>query len=361
MRIVILSQETEKPPLCLMVEPGGGIAWRRLHSGDAAGEGETVLVVPGLEAAARWLHLPTRNASQARAAARLQWEDQNALPGEALHLALGPLEEDGHRLVVAVAQARMQEWLDMARQHGVTPDLVLPDYLALPESGDGEAMAARMPDGHAILRGVRLAFACESELLPALLGDRPVKSLDSVAAARLMSESARAPAINLLQGDFAVRQAGWRDGRRLRRVAMLAALLLASPVLLSLGAGVRLDLAAQGLRADSLAAAAAVAPGDDPLAALAQEARRTELAAGGGPMGLVAGLAAALEAEADLQLEGLELAADGAIMAGLRHASPEELDALTALLRRRGIMVTVARSRPEAGRIISDLRLGGAS
>src|SRR5688572_20361081 len=121
MRIVILPQEPQRPPLCLTVDEDGTAAWRKLHADDTAQSPQTwtALVVPGIEAAARWLHLPTRNAGQALAAARLQWEDEVALGSDGLHLSLGPMEEDGYRLVVAVSRERMRDWLEEARQLGV--------------------------------------------------------------------------------------------------------------------------------------------------------------------------------------------------------------------------------------------------
>jgi len=359
MRIVILPQEPGKAPLCLTVDDSGTSAWRKLHPDEAPDNGTTALVVPGIEASARWLHLPTRQAAQALAAARLQWEDESALSDEALHLALGPLEEDGHRLAVAVARERMQVWLEEARAFGVEPDLVIPDHLALPEPLDGETQAARMPDGTAIVRGPRLAFACEIDMLPALLGERKVTSLDPALAARLMAQAVRHPAINLLQGAFAARRSEWHRDRRVLRIAILAGLLLLSPLLLRLGEGVHLHFAAQGLRSDSIAAAAQIAPGNDPVAALAERARRVELATGGGPAGAMTQLLAALEASADLQLEGMTVAHDGAVTASLRHASPAELDALAASLRSKGVVMAVAASRPDAGRTVSDIRLGG--
>jgi general secretion pathway protein L len=361
MRIVILPQEQGKAPLCLTMDDSGTTAWRRLHPGEAWDGGPTTLVVPGIEVSARWLHLPTRHAAQALAAARLQWDDESALPSEALHLALGPLEEDGHRLAVAVARERLQSWLEDARQAGVVPDLVIPDHLALPEPLDGETQAARMPDGTAIVRGPRLAFACEIDMLPALLGERPVKSLDPTLAARLMAQAVRHPAINLLQGAFAARRSEWHRDRRMLRIAILAGLLLLSPFLLRLGEGLVLHFAAQGLRSDSVAAAAQIAPGKDPVASLAERARRVDLAGGGGPASAMAQLLAALEAHADLQLEGMTVQDDGAVTAMLRHASPAELEALAASLRTRGVAMTVAASRPDAGRTVSDIKLGGAS
>lgn len=363
MRVVILSQEPQRAPLCLTVNEDGAAAWCKLHAGDALeiGQAWTVLVVPGIEAVVRWQHLPTRNVGQALAAARLQWEDEVALGADGLHLALGALEEDGHRLVVAVSQERMQAWLEEARQHGVEPDLVIPDHLALPEPDDGDVLAAWTQEGGAIVRGRRLAFACENDMLPALLGDRPVKNCDPAGAARLMADSLRDPAVNLLQGEFAPRrQAG--DGR-LVRIAILAGLLLLSPVLLRLGEALDLHFSAGRLRSETLAAAqqaVSAGAGGDPIAALAQRARQLDLTSSGGPAGRIAHFYAALESRADIQLESLRLTQDGGFAMSLRHSSPAELESLAAALRPVGLSLAVEGTRPDGGRSVSEVRVGGA-
>ncbi|HJR56811.1 MAG TPA: type II secretion system protein GspL [Rhizomicrobium sp.] len=361
MRIVILSQEPQRAPLCLTVDEDGAAAWRKLHADDATESRQvwTALVVPGIEAAARWLHLPTHNAAQALAAARLQWEDEVALGGDGLHLALGPLVEDGHRLVVAVSRERMQAWLEEAWQHGVEPDLVIPDHLALPEPEDGDVLAAWTPEGVVIVRGRRLAFACENDILPALLGDRPVKNCDPAAAARLMADGLRDPAVNLLQGEFAPRRQAW-DGR-LVRIAILAGLLLLSPVLLRLGEALDLHFAAGRLRSETLAAAQQAVPagaGGDAIAALAQRARQLDIASGGGPAGRIAHFYAALESRADIQLESLRLTQDGGLAISLHHPSPAELESLAAALRPVGLSTAVEGTRPDGGRSVSEVRVG---
>ena len=362
-RIVILSQEPQRAPLCLTLDEDGTAAWRKLHPDDEKDwQGRTALVVPGIEATARWLHLPTRNMAQALAAARLQWEDETALGAETLHLALGPLEEDGHRLAVAVSRDRMRAWLDEARRHGVAPDLVIPDHLALPEPEDDQALMAGMPDGIAIVRGRRLAFACESGMLPALLGNRSVTACDPATAARLMAAGVTRPAVNLLQGEFAARATDWHRDRRYLRAAILAALLLLSPVLLQLGDALRLHFAAGALRAQTLAAAEAAVPagaGGDAIAVLARAARQRELASGGGPAGRIAHFYAALESRADIQLESLKLTPEGGLAASLRHTSPGELESLAAALRSAGLPMLVDGTRPDGGRSVSDIRLGG--
>jgi general secretion pathway protein L len=362
MRIVILSQEPQKAPLCLTLDEEGTAAWRKLHPEDEVEwRGRTALVVPGIEATARWLHLPTHNMAQALAAAQLQWEDETALGADALHLALGPLEADGHRLAVAVSRERVQAWLDEARRHGVEPDLVIPDHLALPEPEDDQTLMAGMPDGIAILRARRLAFACESGMLPALLGDRAVTACDPAAAARLMATGVTQPAVNLLQGEFSPRRKELYRDRRYLRAAILAALLLLSPVLLQLGDALRLHFATGALRAETLAVAEAAVPasaGGDAIAALMQRARQLELASGGGSAGRIAHFYAALESRPDIQLESLKLTPEGGLAASLRHTLPGELESLAAALRPAGLTLVVEGTRLDGGRSVSDIRLG---
>src|SRR5690606_23287476 len=142
------------------------------------------------------------------------------------------------------------------------------------------------------------------------------------------------PSVNLLQGDFAVRRQGRWLERGPVRLALLAGLLLASPVLITLGQALQLYVSAQGLRVESAAQAASVLPREasggasarDPVPALREQLRQRDLASGGGPVGQVAALFSALESMADIQLEGLTVTADGALRVSLRHATAADLD-----------------------------------
>jgi len=337
--------------------------WRKLHPGDGGEDLDqwTVLIVPGIEVTARWLHLPTRSEKQALAAARMQMEDELALETEAVHLALGPLEKDGYRLTVAVSHQQMQAWTNSAQLHGLKPDVLIPDHLALPEPENDETVAGQVADGVAIARGPRLAFCCDSDLLPVLLKDRQATQCNQAEIEGMITEGALRPAVNLLQGVYAVRRHGRFTSRNLIRLATLAGLLLMSPVLMQIGHAIQLHMSAQRLQDESAAAAASAmgseAPVQDPVAALQGRLRQLDMVSGG-LAGRMALLYTELEATGEVQIESLTVASDGILQASLRHAAAADVDKLTAALSRKGIEVRKESSREDAGLMVSDVRLG---
>lgn len=362
-RIVIFPADPLKAPVCMTIgDKSTGPGWRKLHPGDGEEDQDlwTVLVVPGIEVTARWLHLPTRSEKQALAAARMQMEDELALETEALHLALGPLEKDGYRLVVTVSHEQMRAWIDRAQLYGLKPDILIPDHLGLPEPANGETVAAQMADGVAIVRGPRLAFSCDNDLLPVLLQDRKVMRCNQAAVEGMITEGVFTPALNLLQGEYAVRRHGPFTNRNLIRLAILAGLLLASPVLMHIGQAIHLYMSAQRLQGESAAAAASVmgskAPVQDPVSSLQGRLRQLDMVSGG-PAGRIALFYAAVEVTGDVQLESLTVASDGTLQASLRHAAAADIDKLVAALGRNGIEMRKESSREDAGLMVSDVRL----
>lgn len=363
-RIVIYPSDPQKALVCTTIgEPGTMPGWRKLHPGDAeSSDLWTVMVVPGIEVTARWLHLPTRSEKQALAAARMQMEDELALGTQALHLALGPLEQDGFRLVVSVSREQMQAWIDGARQHGLEPDVLIPDHLTLPEPADAQTLAAQMPDEVAIVRGPRLAFCCDSDLLPVLLKDVAPTTASPPQLERMITQGALTPPVNLLQGEFAVRRRGpFLAGNRLR-LGVLAGLLLISPVVMQIGQAVHLQISAQQLKAQSAAAAASVLPAgtvvQNPVQALQDRFRQMDLASGG-PAGRIARLFSTLEAADGVQLESLTVASDGMLQASLRHPMAQDIEKLGVALRGTGIEMRKVSSRDESGVMVTDVTMGG--
>lgn len=364
-RLVFAPHDPQAPPTYLLLNESGepvGRGAQPLQAEPPTVPTDVVLVVPGVEAVARWLRLPGRNDAQSRAAAALLLEDERALGDEALHLALGPPGADGERLVVAVSAARMQAWLDLARLHGLEPAAVVPDHLLLPEPEDEEPVAV-MSDGLLVARGRRIAFACEPDLAPVLLDGRAARRIDEPEAVeQLWAAGASQPAVDLLQGDFAPSDGRRPEPRMLRRAAVLAGLLLLSPVALNGADAMRLNLAAGKAEAAATRAAAAVLPKgtavSDPAAQAAAQLERMELASGGGPAGLAAQLFRALSEIDQAQVESLTVSDDGAMRVSINHVNYSDMELLRDALRRAGVAFREEGTREEAGRIVSDIILG---
>jgi len=364
-RIVFLPEAPDAPPLHLVTGPGGGVLERgplpRLGAAEAA-SARCVLVAPGTDIAVRWLNAPTRNPAQARAAVALALEDELAAPVLDAHLALGALEDDGRRAVAAVAPERMQAWLQIAADHGLSPDALIPEAFLLPEPAEGEPLNLARFAGRAVVRGRRLAWSAEDDLAPRLLDGRAVRELESAELERAVVESAARPAVNLLQGRFAPARGqgpAWRD---LRRAAVLAGVALLSPLLIMAAQTVRQDMAARGLEREAAARVAAVLPRgtvvDDPARQVEARLGQLRITAGAGPAALAAQLFAAIEALDQAQVESLIAMPDGTMRATLSYANYSDIDVLTAALRRGGVSLRQEGAREEAGRVVSDVLLG---
>ncbi|WP_043929057.1 type II secretion system protein GspL, partial [Xanthomonas citri] len=210
-----------------------------------------LLVVPGVDVHLRWLRLPGRSMAQSRAAARLQLAEHLAIETQALHVVIaGSAEADGTRLVAAVDSVVMQQWLARATQLGFAPDAVVPDCLLLEPGADATAAVMHW-DGRWLIRGAQLACSLEPEAARLLLGDRvpavPPGPDPTHSIAGFARSAAHVP-IDLLQHPFANKAAA-EQKRAPRRLAVLAALVLLSPVLLLLAQTLRYEIGARVLQA----------------------------------------------------------------------------------------------------------------
>ncbi|WP_395670998.1 type II secretion system protein GspL [Phenylobacterium sp.] len=362
-RLVFAPGRPQDPPTYLLLDEAGNAVGRGeqpVQSDPALTPTRVLLVVPGVEVAARWLHLPTRSEAQARAAAALMLEDDAAFADEPLHLAVGPLEADGHRLVAAVAESRLRSWLDLARTYGLDPDAVVADHLLLPQPLDERPVAIQLGETLAV-RGERLAFAAEPDMVELLAGGE-VEVLDGETAVRQLAEGAEGLPLDLRQGPFAPADGATPPPRQMIRAAILAGLLLLSPAILDGVQAVRLNLAAGRLEAETTARAAAILPKgtalNEPAVQVEAAVARAELASGGGPAGLAARLFTALSGIDGAQIDSLIVSEDGALRATLSHGNYSDVELLRDALARSGITSREEASREEGGRIVSDVILG---
>lgn len=362
-RLVIAPAAPDAAPDYLIVDAMGAILERGvlpIADPSAVTPMRTVLVAPGADAAARWIHLPARNEDQARAAAAMVLEDQLAGGTEDLHVAAGPLEADGHRLVVAVDRTRLRSWLDGAALHGLRPDVVVPDHLALPPPEDEGVVAA--PFGETVAaRGERLALSVEPDLLPVVLGDRPARELTAFERDRLLAQAVHAPPINLLQGEFDPARSVRLERRDLTRAGVLLAAVLASPLLLMAATALRYELAADAARREAAAQVQTLtgAPaGEDPLGAAQARLLQAEASAGGGPAAVAAALYTAVEGVDQAQFESFVVMPDGSARASVSLASFQDAERLRQALRQAGLASREEGVREEGERVVADLILG---
>ena len=108
---------------------------------------EIIVLVPAEDVLLIEARVTARSAAQLRQAVPYAVEDQLLAAVEEQHFAMQPI--DGDKVGVAVvAQARLQQWIDMLTGSGVRADVILPESLAVPVSADS---ATAMIDGGRVL------------------------------------------------------------------------------------------------------------------------------------------------------------------------------------------------------------------
>ncbi len=320
-----------------------------------------VLVIPGEDALTRWLHLPMRNLRHAEAAARLQLADQLAVADEDLHLALGPLESDGWRLVAVLRRDVMQGWLGAASLHGLQTAVMIPDHLVLAEPDDAALLLTARAGANLVARGRRLAVSLEPETAALVLAGRELREIEPAAWEAALLAAAQKPALNLLQGGMDGGQgAGW-GWPAWRRAVILAAMLLLSPLALICVEAARHEIAARALARDTAARVGAILPVgtvvDDPVGQAQARLDTLNLAAGGGPAGMAGALFAALEPIDQAQLEGLIVSPDG-LRATIRFTQISDAELFRRAMRDQGLAYREEGVREEDGRVVADVMLG---
>ncbi|MCC4600805.1 type II secretion system protein GspL [Xanthomonas melonis] len=355
--LVLLPAETTTPPTAVRVDAQGQVVWRGDCSARTVPDARNVLVVPGVDVHLRWMALPGRSMAQSVAAARLQLAEHLAVAVQTLHVAIAThADADGTRLVAAVDTAVMQRWLERAASLGIVPDAVVPDCLLLPEPAADQPPALLQWDGRWLLRGSQIACSLEPPLAQLLIATLPMAPAlppdpDPQQAIAQFARQAVAAPLDLRQKAFAPTSRP-RAGMPTRRLTLLFALLLLSPVVLSLAQTLRYEIAAQLLQRRT-----AALPG-------ARDARGASDAAAA-PAGAIpdafaprlAAVFSAVEATPGVELDALTYQQSGAMRLTLLHADAAQLQHLAARLRDAGWQPRPSPSQPDDARIRTIVQL----
>lgn len=218
-----------------------------------------ILLAPGAEVLLTAAAVPGGNRRQVAGAIPFALEEQVASDVEETHFAPGERRENGRINTAVVLKGRMDGWLEWLRGHGIEPDAIVPEPLALPWSADTWTVLCE--GGKALVRsGRQSGFAADADNLAMLLrlalneaGDarperlRVMRSADdplawpdlSVLESEFAEETIEAPAlavlargydeqsvIDLLQGPYSRREQLGRLWRPWRPAAALAAVWL---------------------------------------------------------------------------------------------------------------------------------------
>lgn len=361
-RLILIPATGSQPAPFLVIGADGYV----LDRGELTLEGHapepmrTVAVVPGGDVLIRWLDLPPGSTAQSRVAAAWMLRDQMAATPDRLVTVLGPSTPVGEpRLVAVVSRSRVEAWTDYLAALGVRADALVPDVLTLAEPEVENTLSAVSFGEGMALRGRRFAATVQPDLVDLIaVGRRVVAVEDSAAVERALTSAALAPAINLLDtGDREARASGgWR------RAAVLAALLVLSPLVLIVTAAVRDGMAARNARSEALAAITTAAPDlarqPDPV-----EALRRRVAAAPPPGGVTAAAAAlftAVEAVEGAELDILIADPDDGMKATISHPDYGDMAVIRRSMAGAGMSVTETGSLDDGGRVVSDITIGAA-
>ncbi len=350
------------------------------------------LLLPGDQVFAMRAPLPARTDAQARAAAPYAIEDFLATPLDRVHVALGARKADGTRLIVAIAADLLAGWRAALQAVNLAPDLIMPDYLALPaRDGEmhlavlGQRLACRLPDGAGFavdidlvpmllpdltadqaLRRVVHAGALATEVVAALPADTALIDAGADGRAGLLAAAGHKPldGVNLLQGRFSAGP-GWRAmARPWRLTAALAAACVVAMLALTLAQGWRDHSAA----ANRVAAAEALFRQQFPevrtlVNPRAQLQARLRRLGGGGEadfIALAALLTTALAEVEQVSLDGLRFDQErGGLSASLRYQAFSDVELVRAALLRQGGVMEEGGARQSGGEIIGEIMVRG--
>lgn len=360
------------------------------HAGDApsAPSQRAVLVLPGADVRVKRLELQARTEAQARAGAPFLFEGEVAAQ-EGMHYATGAAQdESGHRLVAAISEARLTQWMQRVRALGADPAFVTADFTLWPTL-PGEVEIIDTAERTIVAGGGLGGFAIEPDLAPSLLGrwfahERVSAIIAHTERGDVWSASAIAPVRitgpvdvvaglggaaanppdftpNLRQGVFAPASAQTQKPWRLWRFAAFLALVA---VVLQIGsmvvAGFRDQRAADQILAAAEREFRAARPDVQrvvnlraQVAALVnamQQTRRHPVIAVTDP------LIAALQAQPIARLD--ELRHEGqtrSVRLRLSAPQPQALEAIGASLREQGLSVETQALQPVEGRYAVEL------
>jgi general secretion pathway protein L len=362
-RLIFLPGSPDAPAPTLTFDGAGRVIDRAVLRPDHPNLPDTahdILVAPGVETTAHRLTLPMRSLKQARATAAMRLEDSLAAPAATTHLALGDVDADGNRLVVAVADSKLVGWLAQAARLGISPAVVTPGYGLIPEPDDGSLVATEVLPGELSLRGHAFAAAVEPELLHALAGGQPLRTItDPDEREGLLARGAASPAVNLLQGPYDPAAREPTGLKEYRVAAILACALILSPFVLW-GVQIvwdRLAASSSAVQAEALADRWAPAISPDLPADERLGMRLAGLEQGQRFLRTAAVLFAVVEQTPGTSVANLFYGSNGQVRATIAHANYSDAETMRSQAALYGFSLVEDATTTDGGRVMTDIVL----
>lgn len=359
-RLILIPSLASEPAPFMVISQDGAVLQRGLMPLDPVDRPlamRTVAVAPGADVLIRWVNVPAGSEVQVRAAVLWALRDQLAAAPDRLEVVLGRAGAVGEdRLAVVFNVFLRQVWLDYCEALGVGVDVLLPDVLAVPAPTGGQDIVAVSFHPNVALRGLRMAATVQPDMVELLTDGQSLVILDDPdEIERLMIEATLRPAINLIERRRVSAGGGWK------RAAVLAGVLVLTPLILTLALATRDDIMASRMREQTRVILERVAPdlaaSPDPEAALA---RRLASAPAGGVTGVAAALYAAVEGVDGAELDSFTADAEGGVRATVSYPAYQDLDTLKRAVAGAGLVMEDASTVDDAGRVVSEVRIGAA-
>jgi general secretion pathway protein L len=338
---------------------GGALSWAECAS-ELSGR-SLALVLPMAVVSACAVKLPTLKARWLRQALPYAVEESLAEDVEQLHLSLGECLEDGRHLLLALRRSVLQGWLAQLTAQGLQVAAIYVDADLLPRAGTQVLLHGEQ----GLLGGageLRLAFKRAEWDALAVAIDGPVTLLDEPCPWPLLA-AGQAQAINLAQGEFAVRQ-GSGNWRVWRSVAALAGLWLLLQLGFDLSQSWYLQRQGDSYAAASQALYQQLFPADSRIVNLkAQFAGHLSAAAASGQGAFFALLNHAVSALAEvpqLTVQEVDFSQERGDLAMQLHADDfASLEQLRQRLQQAGLQVQLGSASREAQGVSARMIIGG--
>ena len=132
-----------------------------------------VAVVPGEQVNTRRMQLPVRNRQKLMAAIPFAIENSLVSQVDDLHFTVLNSAADNQVTFAYVSRDLMENWLQAARQAGITLSAMMPDYLLLPHASPTSAVITVSGNGQVLLRsGLCLGAVTDPQNLPVWLNEQ---------------------------------------------------------------------------------------------------------------------------------------------------------------------------------------------
>lgn len=338
--------------------------WLRLENDAVAARGEgapeqapgdTIAVAPADAVTLHWSTLPARSQAQAVAAARIVVSDASAAPIDGLHVAVGEAMED-ERPIGVVAIERMREWLASLSSLGIDPVAIVPAPLLIAPPEEGYLRAEL--GGQSVIRGATSGFADEVRLTDLVTGGRPPETLGRDEVEASIIAAVASPLLNLRQGPFARRKRRAIDWPLIRRLAVLAGLVLLLTLMIDLVRITRYAIAADAAEAQAEALAREGLPrgADQGDAGRLLSERLSRLRGpGAGFSATVAVLSSATREVEGTEVIAISFEPSGELRATVAANGEAQANQLLDRLRQAGFAVTASTFQSDGQRVRGDV------